>query len=121
MKITHNKVGQNVNTTDAKSDKTAHAANADKSGAVKKNLKTSEAAGLSSSANVGSHATKVELSPRVQDIKKIKETVKNTPDVNTEKVAKFKQMIAEGKYKVDAKAVADKMVDEALQSTQSES
>lgn len=116
MKITHNKVGQNVNTTDSKSEKASSTTKAD---GVKKNSKTSESASASE-ANSGSQATKVELSPRVQDIKKIKEIAKNTPDVNTDKVAKFKQMIAEGKYKVDAKAVAEKMVDDALMTAKSE-
>ena len=110
MKITHNKVGQNINTTDSKSEKTATTASA---AGVKKNTKTSESTSVSA-AQAGSQATKVELSPRVQDIKKIKEIAKNTPDVDANKVDKFKQMIAEGKYKVDAKAVAEKMVDEAL-------
>jgi len=117
MKITHNKVGQNINTTDAKSEKASSTSGA---GGVKKNSKISEAA-AANSTDAGSQATKVELSPRVQDIKKIKEAAKNAPDVNAEKVAKFKQMIAEGKYKVDAKAVADKMVDEALLTAKSES
>ncbi|MEK6628578.1 MAG: flagellar biosynthesis anti-sigma factor FlgM [Bdellovibrionota bacterium] len=116
MKITHNKVGQNVNTKDAKSEKASSAAKAD---ATKKNSKTSESA-AADVARSGSQATKVELSPRVQDIKKIKEAAKNAPDVNADKVAKFKQMIAEGKYKVDAKAVAEKMVDEAMMTAKSE-
>lgn len=116
MKITHNKVGQNLNTTDAKSEKTANAAAA---AGVKKNSKSSEA-GAANAAQAGSQAAKVELSPRVQDIKRIKEMAKNAPDVDAEKVAKFKQMIAEGKYKVDAKAVAEKMVDEALMTAKSE-
>ena len=116
MKITHNKVGQNVNTSDAKSEKTAGAA---KAGGVKGNSKSSETTSTES-AQAGTQATKVELSPRVQDIKKIKEIAKSTPDVDVDKVAKFKQMIAEGKYKVDAKAVADKMVDEHLKSGRTE-
>ncbi|MEQ1722726.1 MAG: flagellar biosynthesis anti-sigma factor FlgM [Pseudobdellovibrio sp.] len=117
MKITHNKVGQNVNTTDAKAaEKSAEAA---KSGAVKKNSKTAEAA-EAGSAGASSQATKVELSSRVQDIKKIKEVAKNTPDVDAAKVEKFKKLIAEGKYKVDAKAVADKMVDEHLMTFKTE-
>lgn len=108
MKITHNKVGQNINTSDTKSEKSS---DVKKTNEAKGSSKTSDS---SAPAQEGSQATKVELSSRVQDIKKIKEIAKNTPDVDTEKVAKFKQMIAEGKYKVDAKAVADKMVDEHL-------
>lgn len=113
MKITHNKVGQNLNATDTQTEKASGAA---KSGDVKKtDSSQNSAAGVA-----GSEATKVQLSPRVQDIKKIKELAKNAPDVDADKVAKFKQMIADGKYKVDAKAVADKMVDEHLKSRATE-
>lgn len=108
MKITHNKVGQNINTSDTKSEK---ASDVKKTSDAKANSKASE---TNAASQPGSQATKVELSSRVQDIKKIKSIANSTPDVNPEKVAKFKQMIAEGKYKVDAKAVADKMVEEHL-------
>lgn len=116
MKITHNKVGQNINTKEAKSEKT------DASGAagLKENSKNSTTTSANS-AQSGSQATKVELSPRVQDIKRIKELANKASDVDAEKVAKFKQMIAEGTYKVDAKAIADKMVDEYLKSEKNES
>lgn len=114
MKITHNKVGQNLNATDTQTEKASGAA---KSGDVKKSSDSSQ---NSAAGTASSEATKVQLSPRVQDIKKIKELAKNAPDVDNDKVAKFKQMIAEGKYKVDAKAVADKMVDEHLKSRATE-
>lgn len=107
MKITHNKVGQNLNTSDAKAEKAAGAASA---AAAKKSSHSEAAAG----ASAGTQATKVELSSKAQDINKIKELAKNSPDVDSAKVEKFKRMIAEGKYKVDAKAVASKMVDEHL-------
>lgn len=115
MKITHNKVGQNINATDTQSEKASGAA---KTGGANKSSSASESA--AANATNSSAATKVELSPRVQDIKKIKELAKNAPDVDADKVAKFKQMIAEGKYKVDAKAVANKMVDEHLKSRATE-
>ena len=104
MKITHNKVGQNLNTSDAKAT--------DKSGGVKKNSAASTSSNAPATEDSG--ATKVELSGRAQDIKKIKELATNSPDVDMNKVEKFKKLIAEGKYKVDSKAVADRMVDEHL-------
>ena len=110
MKITHNKVGQNLNTKDAKSDKSSEAS---KAGGVSKNSKTSQSSSTHA-ASEGSQATKVELSSRAQDIQKAKEIAKNSPDVDMDKVEKFKRLIAEGKYKVDAKAVADRMVEEHL-------
>lgn len=115
MKITHNKVGQNINTSDTKSEKSSDVKKANNANV---GAKTSESG---AAAQAGSQATKVELSSRVQDIKKIKSLANSTPDVNAEKVAKFKQMIADGSYKVDAKAVADKMVEEHLAGMKAES
>lgn len=57
-------------------------------------------------------AANVKLSERAQDMKKIREAVNNTPDVDEAKIAKFRAMIAKGEYKPDARKVADKMVDE---------
>lgn len=109
MKITHNKVGQNLNLTDSskaeKADKAKGARGADKGGDIKSMLDTK-------SADAG--ASKVDLSSRAQDMKKIKAAAMAAPDVDEAKVAKFQKMIDEGTYKVDAEALADKMVDEHL-------
>lgn len=108
MKITHNKVGQNLNVSDTKSNKAGEAGKA----ADAKSTKI-QAPGTHAGEAM---AAKVELSSRAQDINKIKELASNSPDVDMDKVAKFKQLIADGKYKVDAKAVADRMVDEHMMS-----
>jgi negative regulator of flagellin synthesis FlgM len=63
-----------------------------------------------SSSELGS--AKVKLSERAQDMKKVRAAVDATPDADEAKIAKFKNLINSGQYKVDAKAVADKMVDE---------
>ena len=104
MKITHNKVGQNLNISDT--SKTDKAGKADGVGVgPSKDLgKTLEEMG----------ASKVELSPRAQEMKKIKEAAMATPDINEEKVARLQKLIDAGEYKVDAKDIADKMVDEQL-------
>lgn len=57
-------------------------------------------------------SAKVKLSERAQDMKKVRDRLDATPDVDEAKVSKYKSMLARGEYKVDAKAVADKMVDE---------
>ena len=110
MKITHNKVGQNLNLVDsAKQDRAAgvNSKSTDaKLGALDKLGETKSAP--------GSDASRVELSPRAKDAKRIKEIAMQTPDVDEAKVAKFRKMIDEGNYKVDAKSIADKMVDEHL-------
>ncbi len=60
-------------------------------------------------------SAKVELSQRAQDIKKAKElAMSKTDEVDEAKVARLQKMIDEGKYKVDAEAVADRLVDEHL-------
>src|SRR5688572_23692169 len=103
MKITHNKVGQNLNLTDdmksSKSDRKSKAEN---------NI-------TRSSPGLDADATKVELSPRAQEAKRIKDLAMAAPDVNMEKVDRLRKLIDEGKYKVDAQAVASRMVDEHLE------
>lgn len=104
MKITHNKVGQNLNITDnKKADK------ADKQSAEAK----VDAVSLFAPTE-GTGASKVAVSSRAQEAKKIKEIAMAAPDVDQAKVDKFRKLIEDGKYKVDAKAVADKMVDDEL-------
>ncbi len=108
MKITHNKIGQNLNLVDGakseKTDKTKSSKNASEKGAA--------SSILSSGAE---DASRVEVSPRAMEAKKIKDLANAAPDVDMEKVAKFRKLIDEGKYQVDAKAVADKMVDDHLE------
>lgn len=104
MKITHNKVGQNINLTDdlksSKSDKKSRAGDS---------LMKSPAAARDADA------TKVDVSPRAQEAKRIKDLAMAAPDVDMEKVERFRKLIDDGKYKVDAQAVASKMVDEHLE------
>ena len=54
------------------------------------------------------------ISARARDLSKAKSAAAGAPDVREEKIAELKRRIAEGRYKVDATAVADKMVDEHL-------
>ncbi len=69
---------------------------------------------ISDSDNMDS--AKVKLSDRAQDMRKIKDTISSTPDVDEAKVAKYKSMLAKGDYKIDSKAIADKMIDEHVKS-----
>lgn len=108
MKITHNKVGQNLNLTD--SSKTEKASEKGKTSGVQK---TDASDALSELGKSGA-ATKTQLSERAQDLKQIKDIAMSSPDVDMAKVEKFRRLIDEGKYKTDSKAIADKMVDEHL-------
>lgn len=105
MKITHNKVGQNLNLVDG-------GVQTNKTEGAKKSDKKNQVAGRTA---IESGASKVDVSPRAQEALRIKELAMAAPDVDTEKVARFQKMIDDGKYQVDAKAVADKMVDEHLE------
>ena len=105
MKITHNKVGQNLNLVDGA--KTERAKSGPTTSPAASALKEGKASELGSS-------TRVDVSPKAQEAKRIKDLALAAPDVDEAKVAKFRQMIDEGKYKIDAKAIADKMVDEHL-------
>jgi len=109
MKITHNKVGQNLNLVDgAKTERTKNSATA--ATATPANAK----ADALSELGKNNSSAKVDVSPKAQEAKRIKELAMAAPDVDEAKVAKFRQLIDDGKYKIDAKAIAEKMVDEQL-------
>lgn len=59
-------------------------------------------------------SSKVKLSERAQMMQKAKEIATNTNDIDEAKVARLQKLIDEGKYKVDAGAVADRLVDDHL-------
>jgi negative regulator of flagellin synthesis FlgM len=106
MKITHNKVGQNLNVKDSGKTDKAEKANDSKAGGK---------AGALDLSDLGKNdATKVDLSPRAQEMKKIKEAAMAAPDIDEEKVARLQKLIDKGEYKVDSKDIADKMVDEQI-------
>jgi negative regulator of flagellin synthesis FlgM len=105
MKITHNKLGQNLNTTDT--------TKADVSKSVEKSSARQVDADKSKTAATATPA-QVNISDRAQEMKKIKELAMAAPDVNEAKVDRLQKLIDSGKYKVDAKDIADKMVDEHL-------
>jgi negative regulator of flagellin synthesis FlgM len=56
---------------------------------------------------------KVNVSERAQGMQKAKE-IASQQTVDEAKVARLQKLIDEGKYKVDSKAVADRLVDEQL-------
>ena len=107
MKITHNKIGQNLNLSDLNK--------ADQADLTKKTRGASPGLSQQNIAdNIESSSAKIQLSDRAQEAKKIKELALAAPDVDMAKVEKFRKLIDEGKYIVDSKAVADRMVDEHL-------
>lgn len=108
MKITHNKVGQNLNMIDGAKPGAAD-------GVKNKGIDKAFDAKVDALQQATNNSAKVDVSPRAQEAKKIKELAMAAPDVDEAKVAKFRQLIDDGNYKIDAKAIADKMVDEHLE------
>jgi negative regulator of flagellin synthesis FlgM len=105
MKITHNKVGQNLNLRDT-----------NKSESLNKVGNSSDIKPASNhSTDISIASKEVEFSPRAQQFQKAKEAALNAPDVNREKVERLKKMVQDGTYKVDADAVADRMLSEHLE------
>ena len=58
------------------------------------------------------NSSRVEVSSRAQDMAKAKELATPGDSVDEAKVARLQKLIDSGTYKVDADAVADRMVDE---------
>jgi negative regulator of flagellin synthesis FlgM len=57
-----------------------------------------------------------EISSKARELSEAKAAATSAPDVREAKIAALKERIAAGKYNVDPKAVADRMVDEHLSS-----
>jgi len=58
--------------------------------------------------------TIVNLSQASKEAQKIKEAILSEPDVREDKVSALKEEIESGRYKIDHKRVADKLVDAFL-------
>lgn len=62
-------------------------------------------------------SAKVELSQRAQDIKRAKELATPSNEIDEAKVARLQALIDSGKYKVDAEAVAERLLGEQTKMT----
>ncbi|MCC7405765.1 MAG: flagellar biosynthesis anti-sigma factor FlgM [Bdellovibrionales bacterium] len=97
MKVTNN-AGPNVQNINSAKSKGVDGADAKKGSSVAKG---------------DADSVKVNLSDRAQAFQKAKE-IASKSEVDHAKVARLQKLIDEGKYNVDASAVADRMVDEHL-------
>jgi len=57
-----------------------------------------------------STANKVEFSQQAQAISRIETGIKSSPEVNSAKVEAIKMAIAEGRFEINADAIAEKML-----------
>ena len=60
-----------------------------------------------------SASARVDLSSRAQDIKKARELA-SPSDIDEAKVSRLQKMIDAGEYKVNAEAIADRLLDEQM-------
>lgn len=105
MKITGQNINRSVgNTETAKTDKMG----SNKSDASQSNK---NAAALGSGSLDAS--SKVNLSERAQAMQKAKD-IAGDQSIDEAKVARLQKLIDSGEYKVDAKSVADRLVDQHL-------
>lgn len=74
---------------------------------------TPKAAAASQAENT---SAKAEISGKAREFAKAKEVAGQAPDVREDRIAELKAKIAAGNYKVNAQAIADRMVDEHLSS-----
>jgi negative regulator of flagellin synthesis FlgM len=111
MKITHNKIGQNLNLSDLGKTETSKTDAAKNEKINAKKVNDSAAKELLQNSQ---EAVKVDLSNQAKDIRQVKELALAAPDIDMNKVEKFQKLIDEGKYKVDSKAVADRMIEDSM-------
>ena len=52
----------------------------------------------------------VELSPQAQQLKSLTDNLRDQPEVDSDRVARLKQAIADGSYQVDTQRLASKLV-----------
>ncbi len=57
---------------------------------------------------------RVTLSPQAREIRDAQRALAAIPDVREDKVAEAKARIAEGRYRVDSREIAERMIKEAL-------
>lgn len=62
----------------------------------------------------GADASTVQISDQALLMKEARELVHALPDVRAEKVSDLKKRIADGSYRIDSAAIADKLLDEHL-------
>lgn len=88
-------------------------------GEAAKSEKTAKTSAASAYSKINSSpsvkdAANVQISPRAKEMSMARKIAEDTPDINEEKVSKYKEMIAKGEYKPDAGRIADGIAREAL-------
>lgn len=103
MKVTQNPL---PNTSGLESTKATDKAAAAKAAEEARKAKSSQTTG----------GAAVDISDQAHLMKQARDIVYASPDIRADRVSDLKRRIKDGSYKVDANAVADKLVDEHLAS-----
>ena len=75
---------------------------------------SSKKPGTAASAPYTGDSARAEISSRAREFAAAKEVASAASDVREDRIAELKRRIESGSYKVDADAIADRMVDEHL-------
>ena len=62
----------------------------------------------------GTKEDKVVLSPKAKEVQEATKMIKELPDIREEKVAKLKEQVDQGTYRIDGKKIAFKMLKESI-------
>lgn len=108
MKVTNNKIGPSTGKLDSAKLDSAKSGKAEGAKGLLDSGRPGEAVKAKNLA-----ANNVDVSERAQMMKKAKDIASDV-SVDEAKVARLQKLIDEGKYKVDADAIADRLVDEHL-------
>ena len=79
---------------------------------IQDNRKTDGSAKQGSSQAV--KEDKVVLSPKAKEVQEATKIIKELPDIREDKVAKLKEQVDQGTYRVDGKKIAFKMLKESI-------
>ncbi|MDZ4660908.1 MAG: flagellar biosynthesis anti-sigma factor FlgM [Pseudomonadota bacterium] len=107
MKVDNSKIRDSLGSQDS--------AKSGKVGPSGININKKDGKGAAATDNVGGDYARVDISKRAQDTLKVKELA--TPNMNAvdeAKVAHFQKLIDDGKYSIDSKELADKILSEHL-------
>lgn len=89
----------------------AEAARSGKTDSTQKSSSSKESSLLSNLSGESKDRSRVSVSDRAQAMQKAKE-IASSETVDEAKIARLQSLIDSGKYKVDSKAIADRLVDE---------
>jgi negative regulator of flagellin synthesis FlgM len=99
-------VNQNIQSTQTEQTK--------KSDSAAKTAKAGQLAQIQKNQGSSAADSKADISAKGKEFAQVHAAAKAAPDVREDRIAALKKQIQEGKYEVDSKKIADKMVGDHL-------